>query len=274
MAFDPYAQLKKTMAAQARLLGGQQQTLIPGGTSFGAAPPPPPMPAPTPPRTAPPPSPPPAAAPTPPPAPVNFEAYYQSDPRYLAQNPMFQALTNQVYQRFGWVPNGAGGFRQQSREENPYSVVNLLARDLARDSAGVTNATNARGLLFSGFNKVGQEAAADEYNQNLNRAAMERDAALNDISAQRAQLLADLYPDYVEQTADRTLGATPPADPVAAKETRQQDNNVENRILRSQRGVDPITKLIEMRSWQMSEAMRAKLEAEIKSREAKQKGKK
>src|SRR5690606_17551058 len=144
----------------------------------------------------------PPAAPTPPaptPPPLTFEAYYQSDPRYLANNPILTALQQGIYQRYGWVPDGAGGFRQQSAAENPYSVVNMLARDLARDSARVTNTTNARGLLFSGFNTTGQEAAADAYNRRLNEAAMDRDRELLDVDSRRADLLSGIYPDYVAE---------------------------------------------------------------------------
>jgi hypothetical protein len=281
MAFDPYAQLRKSMSSW----GGQDvmkprasqavQTMRPGATTFGAAPPPPPAP-PAPPKMAPPAAPPPAppAAPTPPAAPPNFEAYYQSDPRYLAQNPLWTAMQNAIYTRYGWVPDAAspGGFRQQSAQENPYSEVQNLARDLRRESAGVTNAANSRGLLFSGFNKVGQEAEVDEYNRELNAKAMERDADLLGVTSARNQLLADIYPDYAAQAAERPLGATPPVDPVIQKTERSQTENVTNRILRSQQGVDPIAKLIEMRGWQMDAATRQKLEAEITRREAKKKG--
>jgi hypothetical protein len=282
MAFDPYAQLRKSMSSW----GGQDVMKPPApapkppgstpGTStwgvtnaWGNAP----M-APQPPKMAPPAAPPPAppAAPTPPAPPPNFEAYYQSDPRYLAQNPMWTAMQNAIYSKFGWAPDGAGGFRQQSAQENPYSVVQNLARDLRRGSAGVTNAANSRGLLFSGFNKVGQEAEVDEYNRDLNAAAMERDAELLGVTSARNQLLSDIYPDYAAEAAERNLGATPPVDPVIQKTERSQTENVTNRILRSQRDVDPIAKLIEMRGWQMDAATRQKLEAEITRREAKKKG--
>jgi hypothetical protein len=285
MAFDPYAQLRKSMSSW----GGQDvmkppppTPKAPGSTpgastwgvtnaQWGNAP----M-APQPPKMAPPAAPPPAppAAPTPPAAPPNFEAYYQSDPRFLAQNPMLLAMQKQIEAKYGWAPDGAGGYRQQTQQENPYSVIQQLAQSLRGDSANVTNATNARGLLFSGFNKVGQEAAADDYNRRLAEAAASRDAELLDVSGQRAQLLADLYPDYAAQAAERPLGATPPVDPAIQKTERSQTEHVTNRLLRSQRGVDPIAKLIEMRGWQMDAATRQKLEAEITRREAKKKGKK
>jgi hypothetical protein len=283
MAFDPYAQLRKSMsswggndvmkppAPAPKAPGSTPGTSTWGVTNaqWGNAP----M-APQPPKMAPPAAPPPAppAAPTPPPAPPNFEAYYQSDPRFLAQNPLLLAMQKQIEAQYGWAPDGAGGFRQQTAQENPYSVVQQLARTLRGDSANVTNATNSRGLLFSGFNKVGQEAAVGDYNQRLNEAAMARDAELGDINAQRAQLLADIYPDYAAEAAKRTLGATPPVDPVIEKQNASQAANVKNRILRSQQGVDPIAKLVEMRGWQMDEATRKALDDEIARREAAKKG--
>jgi hypothetical protein len=215
---DPHPSVPKPDPAPPWPGGGEMGPVRPG--PFGVAPPPPRgVVAPTPPAT-----PPPAAAPppTPPvaPQPPDFNAYYTSDPRYLQQNPVYAAMESAIYAQYGWVPDGRGGYTQQSRADNPYSVANQLARSLSQNSAGIMNQANARGTLFSGAQAAGQNQATDAYNQALNQAALGMKDELLGVADQRAALINSLYPDYLEQVG--TLGAAPPpppdprTDPVAA----------------------------------------------------------
>lgn len=233
MPVDPYARWKTLTAAMGRVRPdpapsvprpdpapkpprrpGPQQTLTPIGTTFGPPPPPPPPV----PRVAPPPAavaaPPPAVA-APPPATPDFTSYYQSDPRYLTQNPILEALRGQIYAKFGWMPDPAhpGKFIQASATDNPYSVVQNLAKQMRSQSADVTNYNNAHGILVSGGQISGQQGAVDDYNRNLNEQSQNFQGELGNISQQQASLISSLYPDYAKMAG--TLGA-PVAEPAAA----------------------------------------------------------
>jgi hypothetical protein len=233
---DPYKPPKPPRAPKPPKPPGGRQSVIsygPGGAGGPAAPPPPPPGAPQVPWTPLPPKGPVdpgfqqqpiAPPPVPAPAAPDFSAYYLSDPRYLQQNPLFDAMKARLYAQFGWVPNGAGGFAQQSTAENPYSVVAQLAKSLQGQTADVQNTNNARGILFSGGTVSGLQGATDNYNKDLYSASNQFQEQVGDVDRQRADLISSLYPDYAEMAGK--LGATPPAAPVVPTGLLNADQGV------------------------------------------------
>jgi hypothetical protein len=157
---------------------------------------------------------PPAKPPAAPPRP-DFAAWYKSDPRYLQQNPQFQAERSRTYAQYGWFPvtdaagqpvlnaQGQPTYRQASAQEAPGSITNQLAQALAGQSQNVQDSANSRGLLFSGAQVQGQQNAIAQNDTRLSEAQLAFQRALYGVNTDESNLVNSLYTDY--------LATAPPA---------------------------------------------------------------
>lgn len=148
-----------------------------------------------------------------PPVGPDFNAWYQTDPRYLLQHPQFQAQKAGLYAQYGWQPttDAAGnvtGYNQSTAADNPYSIVQQLSEALAGNSQKVQDTANSRGLLFSGAQVQGQQNATHNYENSLSDAQKAFQSALAGVNQNEASLISELYPDY--------LATAPPATPATA----------------------------------------------------------
>jgi hypothetical protein len=156
----------------------------------------------------------PAKPPAAPPRP-DFGAWYKSDPRYLNQNPQFQAARSQTYAQYGWFPvldaagkpvlnaQGQPTYRQASAQEAPGSITNQFAQALAGQSQNVQDSANSRGLLFSGAQVQGQQNAIAANDTRLSEAQLAFQRALSGVNTDESNLVNSLYTDY--------LATAPPA---------------------------------------------------------------
>ena len=157
-----------------------------------------------------------------PPAPPkpDFNAWYKSDPRYLNQNPQFQAARSQTYAQYGWFPvldaagkpvlnaQGQPTYRQATAQEAPGSITNQFAQALAGQSQNIQDSANSRGLLFSGAQVQGQQNAIAQNDTRLSEAQLAFQRALSATNTDEASLVNSLYGDY--------LATAPPATPATA----------------------------------------------------------
>jgi hypothetical protein len=145
-----------------------------------------------------------------------FKAWYQTDPRYLMQNPQFAAQRSGIYAQYGWMPDGKGGYRKTTAAENPFSQIQALSNALSGNSQAIQNSANSRGLLFSGAQVQGQQNAGTAYEKQLADAQKAFQSALSGVNTDESNLITSLYPDYLK-TAPPGSPAAVAAKAVAAK---------------------------------------------------------
>lgn len=177
----------------------------------------------------------------------DFGAWYKTDPRYLLQQPQFQAARSGTYAQYGWHPvldatgqpvlgaNGQPQYKQATAAEDPGSIVNQLAQALAGQSQNIQDTANSRGLLFSGAQAQGQQNALTENDAKLSQAQLAFQNALQGINQDESNLVNQLYPDYLATAPP----ATPPKAAAAAVATPAQKTTAEkDRLARIKKAQD------------------------------------
>lgn len=146
----------------------------------------------------------------------------------------FQAGRAGLYGQYGLSPMiGADGkpvldekghprYNIASGDEAPFSLVNQLAQAFAGQSQNLQDSANSRGLLFSGAQAQGQQNLSTQNDQRFSDMTMALEKALGSINQDQANLINELYPDYLA-TAPPANAAANPAAAAAAKAKAEAD---------------------------------------------------
>jgi len=166
---------------------------------------------------------PPAPQPNPnqPPAPTPlspFEAWYMTNPAYLAAHPNYVNQQNQLQAQYGLVKNAQGQWVPASGAGSENGLMQQLQRALAGQSQGIQDSANSHGLLFSGAQAQMQQNAKAKNAQDQFDAVEAFTNAMNGINTQESNLISSLYDDYIKQAPP----GSPPA--VAAAKKKAADD--------------------------------------------------